>query len=335
MLGIALPDWYVDSFTVRGSEGVAFGWIMPTREGASLEVLFNGKPAQTQFSEGRPDVARAWRAAGIAPVTFVAVADISDAGDAVRMEVRCDGLVRPGNAWAQPLNERFPAPGAQRRERVHGADEEQRFLRAGFSNYLRIKQLIERYARPTETPIPILDWGCGAGSIGRYALNDSALNYTGADIDHDNIAWCRENLDRNRFVAISTEPPTAFADDSFDVIFGISVLTHLREKDQFKWLAELARIVRPRGLCLLSVLGAQAQAKMPWLDDDGHEVSRRGFQFVESAHEIGRIVGDEKYYGTAYHRKNYVVEHWSPWFDVVDYVVGALGHQDVVVARAH
>ncbi len=121
-----------------------------------------------------------------------------------------------------------------------------------------------------------------------------------------------------------------FDTNSFDLCFGISVLTHLNESNQFTWLQELSRLVKTDGLALLSVLGVQTLSRAPQL----LEQMTDGFVFVEDDHEIGRLVGEPSYYGTAYHSEDYVRRRWSEWFRVVDYVPAALGHQDIVVLQA-
>lgn len=330
---ISLPDWALDQ-VVPGEDGLMHftGWILPSRNEAKLEILADGAPIDVQIYETRPDVVQAWAGVShVRPVHFAAKAESH--GDVFELQLRCDGVVRDLNFWSQPVLERLPVPEAGRRNRVHGVVQEDNFLRSGHTNYRRIKALVERYGQSAHRPLRILDWGCGAGSVGRYAISDPDLDYTGVDIDGDNIAWCKANLDAERFQVISTEPPTSFADNSFDVVFGISVVTHLAEADQFKWLAELKRITRPGGLCLLSILGVQAQAKMPWLSDKATPLSQTGFQFIEEVHEIGQIVGHDTYYGVTFHRANYVRSRWRRWFEIVDIVHGAMGHQDMVVLR--
>ncbi len=331
-MALALPDWSIDHVVIVDGRVEIEGWILPPRNAADIEVLVNGEPAELQLREARLDVKDAWIALEqVEPLSFTAFAPVP--AGVIEFELRCDGVIRPLNGWSQAQDERFSVPEGTRRERVHGTAAEQNFLRTGHSNYRRIKALIARFAPRKRRPIRILDWGCGAGSVGRYAIVDPQLDYTGADIDIDNIAWCRQHIDPDRFIAIDTEPPTPLKKSSFDVVFGISVLTHLNEQNQFKWLAELRRITRPGGICLLSILGVQAQAKIPWLLTDAYALGAYGFQFIEEVHEIGQIVGQDTYYGIAYHLKPYVRREWSRWFDVIDFVPGALGHQDVVVLR--
>jgi len=328
-----LPDWNADLLRVEGSFLEVIGWILPSHIDAKFEVLINQRRAQLMLTPARPDVIQAWApiAEHSQPLGFSARLQCVEQ-EVVSVELLEDGAPSPVGPWYFPMRETSPVPDAKRRERVCGAGVEQNFLRNGYSHFRKISELTKRYG-PAAPTLRILDWGCGAGAVARYGVLNPDWEYHGADIDHDNIGWCQGNLpQRASFQVISTQPPTPFADRFFDVVFGISVLTHLREKDQLLWLAELARIIRPEGACFLSVLGGQAAAKVKALSGPGSNLIR-GILFGEGEHEIGRIVGDPLYYGTTFHSENYIRSTWSRWFNVVDYLTAFLGHQDMVILR--
>ena len=50
-------------------------------------------------------------------------------------------------------------------------------------------------------------------------------------------------------------PPLLFEPQSFDLIYGISVFTHLNQQFQPRWLQELRRILKPDGMLILSLHG--------------------------------------------------------------------------------
>ena len=76
-----------------------------------------------------------------------------------------------------------------------------------------------------------LDFGCGAGRVARHFTNAHVIGIqlTGADIDATAIRWCTGHL-RGEFVVVKPDPPTPFADHSFDVIYVVSVFTHFNEE---------------------------------------------------------------------------------------------------------
>ena len=120
----------------------------------------------------------------------------------------------------------------------------------------------------------ILDWGVGHGRVSRFfrPLGVRSELY-GIDIDPDNIAWARDHLPEINFTHGPQMPPTKYEDNSFDLIFGISVMTHLPQDVRRAWLAELKRILRPGGLALLTFAGDSAVAfssrnlSRQWLDE--------------------------------------------------------------------
>ena len=75
----------------------------------------------------------------------------------------------------------------------------------------------------------------------------------GADIDAVNIDWCKANIsDLATFQRIPLYPPTGYPDESFDLIYGLSVITHLKEVTRDAWIKELARVIKKGGTCVLT-----------------------------------------------------------------------------------
>jgi SAM-dependent methyltransferase len=95
----------------------------------------------------------------------------------------------------------------------------------------------------------VLDYGCGPGYLTKYLFDHGARHVTGIDISEGEIEQARLNADNNgyadrsRFLAVDAHA-TGFADDSFDLIVGASILHHL---DLRLALEEIRRILRPGG----------------------------------------------------------------------------------------
>jgi trans-aconitate methyltransferase len=102
----------------------------------------------------------------------------------------------------------------------------------------------------------VLDFGCGCGRVLGYLKEKlPRAIWHGVDIDSALVSWMRANypkvlVDQNPF-----HPPSHFRNSQFDLIYGISVFTHLDEAFQDEWLAELHRITLPEALVLLSIHG--------------------------------------------------------------------------------
>src|SRR5262249_9068898 len=100
----------------------------------------------------------------------------------------------------------------------------------------------------------VLDFGCGCGRVLRH-LGGLRATLAGSDADADAVAWCRANLPFAQVVRNGPRPPLPFDESSFDLAYGLSVLTHLPATLQRAWATELTRIVRRGGHVLLTVHG--------------------------------------------------------------------------------
>lgn len=120
--------------------------------------------------------------------------------------------------------------------------------------------LIASYLRETLLPEAprILDWGCGLGRVLAHlpaTLAAPGATFHGCDPDARAIAHDRRALPGVAFDQIEALPPTPYAAQSFDAIYGVSVLTHMPERVAQAWLAELARIVTDGGVVILTSHG--------------------------------------------------------------------------------
>jgi SAM-dependent methyltransferase len=102
----------------------------------------------------------------------------------------------------------------------------------------------------------LLDFGCGCGRFIRHfgALADH-VEIHGTDIDAEMIEWLGENVPFGHYAVAPHEPPLPYPDQHFDLVINHSVFTHLDERLQNVWLAELKRITSPGALLLLTVEG--------------------------------------------------------------------------------
>jgi len=165
----------------------------------------------------------------------------------------------------------------------------------------------------------ILDFGCGAGRTLRHFVAEAAVGeFHGCDIDGPSIAWLAENMSPPLHVFRNEEaPPLPLDSDSFDLIWAISVFTHIA--DQWAgWLLEIHRILREGGLLFATIHGpdrAEEWAKVPHDEQRGRSVPRR---------EADRIGMNVLNYGrswdkggpTVFHSEWWLREHWGRAFDV-------------------
>lgn len=235
--------------------------------------------------------------------------------------------------FMNPALERAPMPPAPNIQRVIGDTSAVRFAMGGATIFKNLESYLAELGRGWADFPRILDWGCGAGRVTRYMLSETGCGITGADIDPDNIAWCRQAYPDGRFEQVPLRPPTAFEDGAFDLVVGLSVLTHLREDDQWLWLGELQRIVRPGGLAFLSVQGPTQFAYNRFPPRLYRVVQERGYLDLSRDSALDAVIGDTEYYRAAMHSRPYITERWSRYFEVVAFVDAIAGLQDFVVLR--
>jgi SAM-dependent methyltransferase len=200
----------------------------------------------------------------------------------------------------------------------------------------------------------ILDFGCGCGRTLLYWDLQKLKKLTGCDIDCAAIDWLRGAYPARCHPNLSLEctkfdPPLPFAEGQFDLIYSVSIFSHLSGEDQAVWLAELSRVLRPGGLALLTVQGHCAvkvfanTTAYDWATLwAGHDLEREAFVYLPIAAEPGaesapgvesasRLVS----YGLTFMTRKHIDDRWnSARMAVVDVFEGTLdGLQDVVVLR--
>jgi 2-polyprenyl-3-methyl-5-hydroxy-6-metoxy-1,4-benzoquinol methylase len=180
----------------------------------------------------------------------------------------------------------------------------------------------------------ICDWGCGCGRVAQavHRLAPKA-NITGLDIDRDNIDWCQQNLTYARFAEVPLFPPSPIADGQFDLLYGISVFTHLTREAFEAWRDEVYRMVRPGGLVLVTINRGAALARVA---NEGlvHRTHASGFDdsSLDSALD-GKIV-DGTYYRGTYLMTHEAKRIFGARFRIRDIIPQASGtSQDLVVCE--
>lgn len=175
----------------------------------------------------------------------------------------------------------------------------------------------------------ILDFGCGCGrTLTWLARQFPDAKFYGTDVDREAIDWCRSHLPLVEWQVNTALPPLAYGQSAFDLVYGISVFTHLDADHQERWLAELARILRPGGILLLTVHGEVARRQ---LDANWQQrLNREGFLFEKSTKLRGIV---PEWYHTAVHTRKYAVSEVAAYFRVLAYLAGGMGDQDVLIAQ--
>lgn len=110
----------------------------------------------------------------------------------------------------------------------------------------------------------ILDWGCGPGRIIRHlpSVAGNGCEYYGTDYNKRSIDWCTENLKGIHFNLNTLTACLPYKDNFMDVIYGISIFTHLSGELHYDWYNELHRVLKPGGIMLLTTQGDNFKVKL-------------------------------------------------------------------------
>lgn len=161
----------------------------------------------------------------------------------------------------------------------------------------------------------VLEFGCGIGRVMRHlaAQAEAAAEFHGCDIDEPSIAWLREHWSPPFVLAVNgEEPPLPYADEQFDLVYAISVFTHLTDS-WARWLLELRRILKPDGLLVATFAGqgnSIAIAGPPWHED--WDDDRIGMN-VLLPHAPWAYGGP-----AVFHSEWWLREHWGRAFEILD-----------------
>ena len=214
-----------------------------------------------------------------------------------------------------------PLPPRRLMVRVAGTADAEWFLRSGRAAYDAIAAHV-----PVADLDAVLDFGCGCGRVTRY-WESFAGTVRGSDVSAKAVEWCRANLPFAGFETNGLAPPLAFSDESFDLVYALSVFTHLTADLQLAWRHELRRVLRPGGLLLITTHG---RAYAPRLTED----ERARFEKGELVVRWGAVAGTNLC--SAYHPEQYLRDTFADGFTFVELEPeGARGNptQDLVLLR--
>ena len=170
----------------------------------------------------------------------------------------------------------------------------------------------------------VLDFGCGCGRVLARMPANGNTRYYGVDLRDDAIEWLRATMPEGTFTAGSAMPPTDPGAQDFDLIYSVSVLTHLTQEQEHAWLDEWSRLLKPGGHVIATFRGEdwveqfgydnQKDAiRQAWRDNDG---------FCYQKHGYWEGIFPEYYSGT-YQTLDYVRSTWGKRFEIIDILPAA------------
>jgi 2-polyprenyl-3-methyl-5-hydroxy-6-metoxy-1,4-benzoquinol methylase len=220
----------------------------------------------------------------------------------------------------------LPVPPPDLMMRVTGNTDLGWFIESGRLAEESMRAALWRAGASLDSLDAILDFGCGCGRVLRRWRNLNA-RICGNDLTERAVAWCRTNLPFAEVTVNAIEPPLTYGASSFDLVYALSVLTHLPVEMQFAWRDELGRVLRPGGHLLLSIHG---DAYLERLRSKERQAYAAGECVVRWEEAAGSNLC------TAFHPPVFVRDRLADGWELVEHMSrGALGcpEQDLVVLR--
>jgi ubiquinone/menaquinone biosynthesis C-methylase UbiE len=175
----------------------------------------------------------------------------------------------------------------------------------------------------------ILDWGCGTGRVIRHIpdIQKEASCY-GVDIDCDGIYWCKKNIESVYFDCIENQC-LPYPSNYFNLVYGISVLTHIHHQETNYWVNEIKRVLEPNGVAIITTHGSQYFYQLNQLQIK--QLEQEGAFSNNFKHQGDRLL-------TTYHSANHLKVTLEEYFTIQQYWAGKefpqkMGGQDCWIIR--
>jgi SAM-dependent methyltransferase len=201
--------------------------------------------------------------------------------------------------------------------------------------------------------LTILDFGCGvARQLLHFTRHYPGNRYFACDVDDTAIAFIKHAYPQVRAYSNRFSPPLDYGDGTFDMIYSVSIFSHLNPTDQGVWLRELARVTKAGGYLFLTTEGFSALGPLAGTFDRSEEtlreaLTREGILYREypgwkgevtaqrTLRVASNLVGVENSYGNTALSPDYVRDNWSvDELKVIQVLEGTIDHrQDLVVIR--
>jgi SAM-dependent methyltransferase len=224
----------------------------------------------------------------------------------------------------------FALPPAELMVQVTGVPAAEHYLAGGALAREVITAVLARNGVAVAQLGALLDFGVGCGRVARQWA-DLETEVHGCDYNPVLVEWCRRNLPHVHAAVNRLQPPLPYDDARFDLVYALSIFTHLNEPQQRAWIAELRRVTRPGGHVLFTTHGPTMRFTDPnWPTPDMRAGLEAGELVVILPDHAGRNAC------TALHPRAWVEHHMLAGFELSEYAAGGAtmnGGQDLFLLR--
>ncbi len=189
-----------------------------------------------------------------------------------------------------------------------------------------------------------LDFGCSSARVLRVlSAAYPQVGWHGCDPNGPAIAWAGEQFPEIDFFQSENVPPLPLAEDSFDLVYAISIWTHFSPQLALRWFEEIRRVLRPGGHLVLTTHGLTSVAHYA---EEGLRTPRQAEAIVGSLYRHGSwylpefgtegdwgIVNPD--WGTTFLSPEWMLAQLCPRWRVLDFAAGRhMRNQDVYVLQS-
>jgi SAM-dependent methyltransferase len=274
------------------------GWcfLINGQELAGVRAQIGGMVYIAEYGIERPDLARkaidcpAARQSGFrveVPVvlgsSILQLEAIAEGGDWCPFAER--EIIRPSTGTIDEV----PLPPHRLMVAVAGHDNDEEFRRSRLSGPQQMLYDLAISGIDQARIVDALDFGCGCGRFlaGWLALGTPMRLY-GCDYNPELVRWCNANLPGVSVEENQLGRSLPYAAHSFDLVYLLSVMTHLTQREQQQLVSEFRRIVRPGGYVYVTFHGEPFYERLFARVEDGEEQFRRN----------GFLIGDDDVEGS-------------------------------------
>ena len=233
-------------------------------------------------------------------------------------------------------DDEFPLPTVEDREGYYGPHHY-----SYWCSGLRDKQMLIECAEKYEVDLKkYLDIGCSSGRVIRhFSYDDREIDVVGCDINRRHVEWVNRHLPKVKAFHNYSLPTLPIADESVDLISAYSVFTHV-EAFETSWLMEMKRILRPGGVCWITVHSEHTWNEMEegWPLYDAmiahpyyNEI--KDSKTLPSDKTIFRWKANRSYSSNVFYNLDYIKNTWGKFLKVEEVRRRSPDYQDVIILR--
>ena len=201
------------------------------------------------------------------------------------------------------------------------------YLSDGWRTLSELMLLLEEVERPLSKTPSVLEFAAGFGRFTRHLAKVLPGRVTCSDVMPGSVAFLREQFGVQAFES-SHDPEQIEHTGQYDLVFVLSMFTHLPIPMWAPWLRTLMRMLKPGGLLVFSVHNEEIAGEI------GVVFDANGTHFIASS-ESPSI--DAQTYGTTFTTRDFVKQAVAEACDTPPLLYKPLtfwNGQDAVVVRA-